>query len=213
MTSLIPASQLQRLTIPGADISYVEQVDFGRPPAEIFDELRATTPWKHEEIRIRGRAIKQPRLTAWYGDPGCSYTYSGLAHSPAPWSPLLAQLKKHVEEITRTVFNSALLNAYRNGRDSVGYHADNEPELGPRPTIASLSFGEEREFGLRPSRGRSGRSHKIRLASGSLLIMAGDTQKNWLHGIEKVSEPCGPRINITFRSVTAAANRTRRFSR
>lgn len=201
MTSLLPSTQLETLPIPGATIAYAEAPDFGRSPAGIFDELRSTIDWKHEAITIGGRKIMQPRLTAWYGDPGAAYAYSGLALTPAAWTPLLAALKSRVEAITAATFNSALLNLYRGERDSVGYHADNEPELGPRPTIASLSFGAERDFGLKPKRHQSGQPRKLRLASGSLLVMAGDTQKNWLHGIEKLNVPCAPRINITFRKI------------
>lgn len=192
---------LTRLPISDADVAYLDHLHLGRPPEPILAELIAQIAWQHQDVVIQGNTYKQPRLTAWYGDPGASYAYSGLSLDPLPWSPLLADIKAQVEEVIGCRFNSALLNLYRNNRDSIGFHSDNEPELGRDPTIASLSLGHERTIILKQRWKKPGETHKIRLASGSLLVMAGATQRNWLHGIEKETSPCGPRVNITFRRI------------
>ncbi|WP_162815041.1 alpha-ketoglutarate-dependent dioxygenase AlkB family protein [Erythrobacter aureus] len=211
MQSLFTSQELVKLNLPGADVRYQEHLEFGRSAGEIFDDLVRQISWKHEDITIHGKTFKQPRLTAWYGDPGMSYTYSGLSLAPLAWPALLLELKRKVEEVTQQTYNSALLNQYRGHRDSVGFHADDEPELGRNPTIASLSFGETREFVLKPKRGRPGQTTRLPLASGSLLVMAGETQQNWLHGVEKLNAPCGGRVNITFRNIVG--QRRGRFAR
>jgi len=148
-----------------------------------------------------GRTLPQPRLTAWYGDPGRSYAYSGLRLDPLPWTPLLLDIKTRVEETAGSTFNSVLLNYYRDHHDSIGFHSDDEPELGDRPIIASLSLGAERTFILKhKTLGRLGRV-QLRLAPGSLLLMSGDTQRCWRHGILTESRTCGPRVNLTFRRI------------
>lgn len=196
--------QLERQPIANAAVSYLEKLDFGRPVDDVLADLIDQIEWKHQDVVIKGKTFKQPRLTAWYGDAGAGYTYSGLSLDPLPWTPLLEAIKTIVEEETGCHFNSALLNLYRNNRDSIGFHSDNEPELGKNPTVASVSFGHEREFILKPKWNRPGPTHRIRLASGSLLVMAGETQRNWLHGVEKETTPCGPRVNITFRRIAPA---------
>jgi alkylated DNA repair dioxygenase AlkB len=196
--------QLERQPIANAAVSYLEKLDFGRPVDDVLADLIDQIEWKHQDVVIKGKTFKQPRLTAWYGDAGAGYTYSGLSLDPLPWTPLLEAIKTVVEEETGCHFNSALLNLYRNNRDSIGFHSDNEPELGKNPTVASVSFGHEREFILKPKWNRPGPTHRIRLASGSLLVMAGETQRNWLHGVEKETAPCGPRVNITFRRIAPA---------
>lgn len=196
--------QLERQPIAHADVSYLEKLDFGRPIDDVLADLIDQIEWKHQDVVIKGKTFKQPRLTAWYGDAGTGYTYSGLSLDPLPWTPLLKAIKTVVEEETGCHFNSALLNLYRNNRDSIGFHSDSEPELGKRPTIASVSLGHEREFILKPKWNRPGPTHRIRLASGSLLVMAGETQRNWVHGVEKETAPCGPRVNITFRRIAPA---------
>ena len=137
----------------------------------------------------------QPRLTAWYGDEGKTYVYSGIRNHPLPWTPLLLALKAKAEGFAESAFNSVLLNYYRDGGDSVGWHADNEPELGGRPVIASLSLGATRTFELR--RRTTGKVAKLPLTSGSILVMRGTTQHNWVHRVPK--EPgSASRINLTF---------------
>lgn len=192
---------LNLLPIADASVSYLERLAFDRPVEAVLADLIEQIDWKHDDVVVRGKTYKQPRLTAWYGDPGMNYRYSGLSLQPAAWTPLLNEIKALVEAATGTNFNSALLNLYRHNRDSIGFHADNEKELGDAPYIASVSLGHERTFILKPKWNPPGEVHKLRLASGSLLVMAGATQRNWLHGIEKETAPCGPRVNITFRRI------------
>ena len=164
---------------------------------EVFARLRAETPWRQDSIVLFGKRHLQPRLTAWYGD--ASYTYSGLRLDPLPWTPLLAELRTAVEHACGRRFNSVLLNYYRNERDSMGMHSDDEPELGPEPAIASLSFGATRDFILRHKRNK--RTFKLTLHDGSLLLMSGTLQSHWLHGINKATRALGERINLTFRYI------------
>jgi alkylated DNA repair dioxygenase AlkB len=192
---------LNLLPIRNAQISYAERIAFPRSPEELLHELIDQIKWKQSDVVIKGKAFKQPRLTAWYGDEGAEYTYSGLNNTPSPWTPLLEEIKTVVEAAAGCTFNSALLNYYRHNRDSIGFHSDDEPGLDS--TIASVSFGHERTFILKPKWNRPGETHELRLASGSLLIMAGATQRNWVHGIEKETTPCGPRVNLTFRRIVA----------
>jgi alkylated DNA repair dioxygenase AlkB len=151
----------------------------------------------------------QPRLTSWHADEGVSYTYSGRTHHPKPWTETLLGLKRDVERIAGAAFNSVLLNLYPDARASIGFHSDDEPELGDRPVIASLSLGADREFRFRPKRA-CGKLTKVVLMHGSVLVMRGDTQRNWMHGIEKSREPCGERINLTFRLTNAIAAGSRK---
>jgi len=166
-----------------------------------FAELLQATPWRQDNIRIMGREIAQPRLTAWYGEPGATYTYSGLTLSPLPFTPLLARIRAAVEAIAEGRFNSALLNYYRGGADSVSWHSDNEPELGPDPVIASVSLGATRRFDLRRRD-----DHALRAAydleHGSLLLMGKGCQTAWQHQVAKTKAPVGPRINLTFRLIS-----------
>ncbi|WP_313702931.1 alpha-ketoglutarate-dependent dioxygenase AlkB [Massilia sp.] len=164
---------------------------------EVFRRLRDETPWRQDSIVLFGKQHLQPRLTAWYGD--ASYTYSGLRLEPLPWTPLLAELSAAVETACACRFNSVLLNYYRNERDSMGMHSDDEPELGPEPAIASLSLGATRSFILRHKRNKCTR--KLDLHDGSLLLMSGSLQSNWLHGIHKATRSLGERINLTFRFI------------
>ena len=166
-----------------------------------FQKLEKNIEWKQESIKIFGKTIPQPRLTAWYGDPGKSYTYSGLTWTPNDWNDLLNPIKSKVDNAANTVFNSVLLNLYRNGKDSMGWHSDDEPELGRNPIIASLSFGQKRMFHLKHRFDKELPKVKIQLDHGSLLIMAGSTQHYWHHQIPKTAKKIEPRINLTFRVV------------
>lgn len=174
-------------------------------PADVaasrFTALRAETPWRSEQIRIAGRLIPVPRLTAWYGDPGATYVYSGLRNEPRPWTPLLLELRDAVSRAAGSAFDSVLINRYRDGRDSMGWHADDEPELGPDPVIASLSLGAPRRFVLRHAK-KKGRSMAFVLGDGALLVMAGATQHHYRHAVPKERE-AGERINLTFRRIVA----------
>lgn len=171
----------------------------------LFTRLFQTLAWAQRSIRMFGRALPEPRLTAWYGDPGAHYTYSGLSLAPLAWTPELADLRARVASRTGVDFDSVLANLYRDGRDSMGLHADDEPELGPSPVIASLSFGTGRRFEL-VSRAKDGPREKLRveLGHGCLLVMAGTTQHHYKHGVPKQPSVTGPRINLTFRRVHAA---------
>jgi alkylated DNA repair dioxygenase AlkB len=166
----------------------------------LLDELAASIAWRQETATIMGRRVPIPRLTAWHGEAG--YVYSGIAMAPAPWTPRLLELKRCAEAHAGQAFNSVLVNLYRDGRDSVGWHADNEPGLGRDPVIASLSLGATRRFQLK-HRG-SGERVALDLTHGSCLIMAGATQHHWLHQVPKTARPVGPRINLTFRSMRTA---------
>jgi len=174
---------------------------FSQAEAEsYFGSITEKSPWRQDPIKIFGKLILQPRLTAWVGDEGARYRYSGLNLQPAPWSAELGSIKVRLESGTGFKFNSALLNLYRDGRDSMGWHRDNEPELGPNPVIASVSLGATRLFKLRHYQDKALKLD-IPLENGSVLIMQGSTQHFWEHSIPKTSRPVGPRLNITFRLV------------
>ena len=194
-------SSFERLPLQDAEVLLLRLLELPRPAAMLLSELIRDTPWRSEEVTVWGKRHLQPRLIAWYGDEGRNYTYSGISMNPLPWTHTLSELRTLVESKCDAVFNSVLLNYYRDGRDSMGFHSDDEPELGVRPTIASLSLGQSRLFAFK----RKGHSDaplvNIELASGSLLLMKGDTQRNWKHGIAKSSRPLGPRVNLTFRTI------------
>jgi alkylated DNA repair dioxygenase AlkB len=192
---------LEILPMQDADVSFAPKIEIPRDLAKVLRELIAEIPWRAEKVTVWGKKFDQPRLIAWYGDDGRKYTYSGIEMDPSAWSPLLLMLKSAVERVAGVSFNSALLNYYRNEQDSMGFHSDDEPELGPHPVIASLSLGEERTFVFKHKTSEILRPVKLRLTSGSLLLMKGSTQKNWKHGIQKEKTPCGPRVNITFRQI------------
>ncbi|WP_298926063.1 alpha-ketoglutarate-dependent dioxygenase AlkB [uncultured Ramlibacter sp.] len=196
------AAGFERVPLEGANVQL--WIDFlPRERANsLLQELITVTPWRAEEVVVWGKRHPQPRLIAWYGDTGKNYTYSGIAMNPLSWTPLLQLVRSEVEEACGDRFNSVLLNYYRHERDSMGMHSDNEPELGPRPTIASLSVGEERLFSFK-AKDPKVESRSIALPSGSLLLMKGDTQMNWKHGIAKAGRRMGPRVNLTFRQIRA----------
>ena len=163
-------------------------------------QLESGISWKQEGMKMYGKHINFPRLTAWYGEEGTVYKYSGLVNIPLQFTNLLMEIKAAVESRIGERFNSALLNLYRNEKDSMGWHSDDELELGTNPTIASVSFGETRLFQLRHKRLKN-TTHNFLLPNNSLLLMKGVTQHNWLHQIPKSTKPCKPRINITFRKI------------
>lgn len=162
--------------------------------------LEREIPWQQDKIQMFGRPVAIPRLQAWIGDPGCRYRYSGVTLEPQPWPPTCTQLRHRIEHALGLSFNALLANLYRDGNDSVGWHADNEPELGPDPVIASLTLGAERRFCLRHRRDKS-RNLTLQLPPGSLLIMAGEIQHHWLHALPKTRRPMAPRINLSFRRI------------
>jgi len=192
---------LEHMLLPDAELYYLHHLPLAEPPHIVMGRLINEVPWRAENIFVWGRTYPQPRLIAWYGDAGKNYTYSGINLSPLPWTEALLDIKSRVEAATRTDFNSVLLNYYRDHRDSMGLHSDDEPELGAQPILASLSLGEERTFILRHKREKTLKPVRLKLASGSLLLMKGETQRHWKHGIDKETRPCGPRINLTFRRI------------
>ncbi len=167
---------------------------------ELFTGLLNNIPWKQEPIKIFGKEIMQPRLTAWYADKGVRYSYSGITMQPIVWTGVLSKIKSQVEQKSKYRFNSALLNLYRDGNDSMGWHRDNEKELGTNPVIASISFGETRKFQIRTYRKKENLI-SLELEHGSFLLMGGETQSYWEHRVPKTTKPIGQRINITFRNV------------
>ena len=189
------------MQIPDAEVHYLPHLELSQPDLQVLQRVIAEIPWRAEGVTVYGRRVLQPRLTAWYGDAGANYAYSGIQLQPRPWTPLLLDIKTRIEAAVGVTFNSVLLNYYRDHNDSIGFHCDDEPELGERPQIASLSLGEERLFVLRHKTLRQAEPARLRLASGSLLLMAGDTQHYWRHGIAKQSRRCGPRVNMTFRKI------------
>jgi len=166
----------------------------------LFEELRGQVHWQQEQILIFGQRRLVPRLVAWHGDAGASYLYSGTEHHPEPWTPALERIRDRVSALTGAGFNAVLLNLYRDGRDGMGWHADDEPELGRNPVIASVSLGATRRFCLRHRR-RKGLKLDLPLPHGSLLCMSGATQHHWLHALPKTRLPVAERINLTFRLV------------
>lgn len=165
----------------------------------MFGYLLEALAWNQEKLKIVGRVVDVPRLVAWYGEAQAIYTYSGKKHLPLPWLPVLLDLKQKLETVTSGTFNSVLANLYRTGSDSMGWHADNEKELGDSPLIASISFGAARLFKVRKH--DSGETIDITLGSGDLLVMAGKFQRHWRHCIPKTRRPVSQRINLTFRKI------------
>ena len=203
MTADLFAAQEALAPIPmqDAEVYYMRHLPLAQPPHAVMNQLIDEVPWRAEHIVVWGRTYPQPRLIAWYGDGGMNYTYSGIQLTPLPWTETLLDIKSRVQAVARTDFNSVLLNYYRDHRDSMGLHSDDEPELGEQPILASLSLGEERIFILKHKRDKALKPVRLKLPSGSLLLMKGDTQRYWKHGIDKEARPCGPRVNLTFRSI------------
>ena len=165
--------------------------------------------WKQDQITLFGRTHPLPRLTCWMGDPGCSYTYSGVFNPIEPWPPLLQELRERVQVAAGCRFNSLLLNRYRDGRDKLDWHADDEPELDPSAPIASLSLGASRSFRLKPkdSSVHPGGPLVYELSHGDLLVMDPPTQKHWLHQVPPRLRVKAERINLTFRLIREEAIR------
>lgn len=161
-------------------------------------------PWRQDNIWIAGKSIPIPRLQCWLGDSGTQYSYSNLKMSPQPWPSFLCKMKAEIEHLTSHSFNSALANFYRDGRDSVDWHSDDEAELGDEPIIASLSLGASRVFELKHRVKKTNATQKILLRHGSVLVMKGTTQRYWQHRIAKLKSLQEPRINITFRKIVSS---------
>lgn len=172
-------------------------------PRDESEEAMATllqaVPWQQHEILVFGRSVAQPRLVAWFGDIGRSYTYSGLSLAPLEWTATLSDLKVRCEELAKTSFNSGLANLYRDGRDHISWHSDDESELGADPIIASVSLGAERRFDLRNK--TSGETIKTLLPHGSVVVMSSGCQRHWIHQAPKMLRVKEPRINLTYRTI------------
>jgi alkylated DNA repair dioxygenase AlkB len=164
-----------------------------------FEKLKSEIDWKQEEMIMYGKRLKFPRLTAWYGDNDKPYSFSGITLNPKPWTNDLIDIKRKIETKCNVIFNSVLLNLYRNGKDSISWHTDAEKELGTNPVIASVNFGEARTFQLRHQITKQ--KIEIELSHGSLLIMQGELQHYWQHQVPKTSKEIGQRINLTFRVI------------
>ncbi|GGG99800.1 alpha-ketoglutarate-dependent dioxygenase AlkB family protein [Mucilaginibacter phyllosphaerae] len=190
----------QSLRLPADLIDYCPGL-FSRYESDgLLQKLKDTVNWQQETIQMYGKLLNTPRLTAWYGDNSKTYAFSGKKYEPYPWTPELLYIKQKVEERAGITFNSVLLNNYRNGNDSVAWHADDEPELGTNPVIASVSFGQSRRFDIRHKQNHK-LKYAVELESGSLLIMKGDLQHNWEHQVPKSTKAINERINLTFRVI------------
>jgi alkylated DNA repair dioxygenase AlkB len=181
-----------------------------RETGALFSSLCAELPLALRAIRVFGREVMQPRLVAYVGDPEARYTYSSTLQEPTPWTPVLSALRTRVEQEVGRPFNAVLCNLYRDGRDSMGMHNDAEPELGEHPLIASLSLGAERRFVVRHRHKRDDGKLDLVLSDGSLLVMRGEMQAHYRHGLPKQQACTSPRLNLTFRLVY---ERLRRASR
>ena len=214
------------LPLVGAELYYYPDAFSAADAATLFTQLQRQIRWQQLHITLYGKKFAVPRLSVWHGARGAGYAYSGLPLRPQPWTPLLLRVKQRVEALAVRAFgkspnatsedgffNCVLVNRYRDRRDSVAWHADDEPELGPTPVIASVSLGAERVFELRPKPHfaatvglktivhQTGQIRKMHLAHGSCLLMGGRTQTNWLHRLPKSPRPVSERINLTFRRV------------
>ena len=196
------AMKWEQLKIPDADVRYRAAFLTSPAASEFLRRLMRDVNWRRDVVTVFGRSHPIPRLHQWFGDANAEYRWSGLTMRPEPWIDALARLREHVSEAVGCDFNSLLVNLYRDGRDSMGWHSDDEPELGNRPAIASLSLGAERDFALRYRRRDAGiDNRKIALAHGSLLVMSGSSQSAWQHAVPKSRKPLGLRINLTFRRI------------
>lgn len=193
--------RLRPLALPDADVALD---DAWLRPVEadaLLAALTDTLPWEVHRIRLFGREVDSPRLSCWIGDPDAIYSYSGARFIPQPWPTVLLPLRTRLHRQLGADFNSVLVNLYRDGRDRMGWHSDNERELGTRPVIASVSLGATRRFVLKR---REDPSIKLALdlPHGSLLVMAGNTQGHYRHALPATAKPIAARINLTFRHVT-----------
>ncbi len=170
-----------------------------RDPQEVMAALMNSVPWQARQIQMFGRWVDEPRLSSWHGDPGTEYRYSGITLQPEPWSTDLITLKHICEAVSGAPFNSVLANLYRTGRDAMGWHSDDEPELGPEPVIASVSLGAMRRFDLRHRVTKE--TVRVQLGSGDVLVMSQSSQRSWMHQVPRTTKVTEPRINLTFRQI------------
>jgi alkylated DNA repair dioxygenase AlkB len=191
-------------TGPGLGLTLIRGAVGSAAADAAFAALRTKVTWHQDHLKMFGKLIPVPRLEAWVADEGLDYTYSGIHHDPDPWIDELVELRDLSSSHTGTRFNSVLCNLYRDGSDGVDWHADDEPEFGQMPVIASLSLGATRRFDLRRVDDHSIKV-ELELHHGDLVIMSGTTQTLWRHRVPKTKKPVGERINLTFRTVTPKA--------
>ncbi len=194
------SQEKQYYNLPNAELIYIPDFFSKQESDSYFKTIEAETNWQHDDITVFGKTYKQPRLTALFGESNQAYGYSNIVMYPEPFTPTLKTIKAQIETIANHKFNTLLINLYRDGSDSNGWHADNEKELGINPIIASVSFGEARPFHFK-HRVLKDQRHKIILEHGSLLILKGEMQHHWLHQIAKTKKEIKPRINLTFRTL------------
>ena len=194
------ALQGERLDMRDAEVVFYRDF-FGTAEADhFFTRLMAEVNWQSQEVKIFGKFVPVPRRVSWYGDAGTDYSYSGITVHPQPWIAPLTEIKSRLDECAGVTFNSVLCNLYQDGQDSIGWHSDNEPELGTNPVVGSVSFGAPRVFHFRHKKEKSLRM-KVELPHGSFLLMRGPTQHNWNHQLPKTTKQVNPRINLTYRMI------------
>ncbi|TAF67545.1 MAG: alpha-ketoglutarate-dependent dioxygenase AlkB [Cytophagales bacterium] len=190
--------------MPNAEVYYYPAFYAQEEANLLFQQIKEETLWQQDDITLFGKTMKIPRLQAWYGDSDKSYIYSGITLKPQTWTPTLLSMKKKIETITHVNYTSVLINLYRNGEDSMGWHADDEPELGKNANIASISLGAIRKFRFRHKDDHA-QKVAIHLENGSLLLMQGATQHYWQHELPKSKKIATARINLTFRKLLHAS--------
>lgn len=204
------AAGFERLPMNDADVRVWPQFYAPAEAGLMMQTLLDETPWRQEAITVWGKTHLQPRLSAWVADPGIVYAYSGLTLAALAWTPTLQDIRQNIEAACGQRFNSVLLNLYRDGQDSMGWHSDDEAELGRDPVIASLSLGATRVFKFKHKTLAQQKPLAVELKDGTLLLMAGPTQHHWQHSIAKQSKADAARINLTFRQVQTPTEPERR---
>lgn len=189
-----------RINLKQADVKFIPKWIDAHQASEWLNNLKTLCQWRSDKITLFGKQVNQPRLVAWYGEPEAIIRYSGIEMRPLPWLECLMAIKNAVEKTTQSSFNGVLINWYRNGYDSMGWHSDDEKELGFEPTIASVSLGATRKFQFKHKQDKNLKAD-LHLINGSLLVMAGATQTYYKHQIPKTTVPTGERINLTFRKI------------
>ena len=197
MVTIIKQTELHHL--PDAEIRYVPHFLPVSLANTYFDDLFHHIPWRQDPITVFGKTHLQPRLTSLHAHTLDSYSYSGIVMTPQPMTQTLQCIENRIYQLCDESFTTVLLNLYRDGKDSNGWHADDEAELGKNPVIASLSLGAPRFFHLRHNQAKQ--RYKLLLEHGSLLLMGGETQHHWKHQVAKTAKKVGPRINLTFRKI------------
>ncbi|MGB5970243.1 MAG: alpha-ketoglutarate-dependent dioxygenase AlkB [Spirulinaceae cyanobacterium] len=191
----------QVISAPDGDVLIIPHFFSQEESDSLFATLYEEIQWRQDFIKMYGKSIPLPRLTAWYGDANKSYTYSKIQMNSTPWTDSLLKIKSRIENLAEASFNSVLINLYRDGKDGVAWHSDDETELGNMPVIASVSFGGTRRFVLKHKHNKELNKVDIKLSHGSLLVMKGNTQEDWQHQVPKTVKEVSRRINLTYRKI------------